>query len=79
MLQSLPKELLSFRWQAAKCGIVLEFALLLRGRQVFVAAKPVPGMAPNWRTRHLLPRRRLPLWRSRMPLLHRMESTWDGQ
>jgi hypothetical protein len=36
-------------------------------------------MATNWRTRHLLPRRRLPLWRSCMPLLHRMESTWDGQ
>ena len=74
MLQSLPKSLLSFRRQAAECGIVLECALLFVRRQILVASKPVPGVAMRlWRS--LLLPRCLPCGRrGRMTLLRRVES-----
>ena len=45
MLQALPKLLLLFRRQAAECGVVLQRALLLGRRDVFVAPQPVAAMA----------------------------------
>ncbi len=75
MLQALPQSLLSFRRQAAECGIVLERALLFGGRQILVASKPVPGVAMRWWRSLLLPRGLLPCRRrGRMSLLRRGES-----
>jgi hypothetical protein len=59
--------------------IVLQFALLFRGRHIFVAAQPVAGMAARLRTplrRPLYLRGTLGLIRGRlMVLLRRSESS----
>ena len=81
MLQSLPKNLLPFRGQTAKCRIILKFALLFRRGQVFIAPEPVPRMATRLRM-PLRPRCWLPLPRSRggcMSILRRMESGFVPQ
>lgn len=94
MLQSLPKSLLSFRRQTAECGIALECVLLFGRRQVFIAPKPVAGMATWLLTPLRLPVGRLVLRRrrrsrvslrrrrrclGRMSLLRRMEGTGERQ
>jgi hypothetical protein len=65
MLQPLPELLLPLRRQATKRRIILQRALLLVGRHIFVPAQPVPGMASLHGTIWLLIYRmvRLPVWR----------------
>src|SRR5580693_2034937 len=61
MLKPLTQLLLSLCRQATESRIILQCALLLSGREIFVASQPIPGMAllwvSLWWTLNLCPRR----------------------
>ena len=66
MLQSLAQLLLLSGRQTPEAGIILQFAFLFSGRQIFVAPQPVAGMALRCRaSRRALPLdlRHPPRWR----------------
>jgi hypothetical protein len=74
-LQALLQPLLPLRRQTAECGIILQRSLLLFGREISVAAQPLPGagsplllLARRLRRPLRLGSRRPLYFRSRRPL-----------